>query len=136
MNKCVLVIDGDLPAGLIANTAAVLSMSLGRRFPELIGPDVEDSQGRRHLGITTIVMPILRGSSERLQQIRSQAGEGPDSELTVIDVTDCAQQTKTCADYSRRLGEAPAERLRYLGLCLYGPEAQVRSLTGSLPLLK
>ena len=34
--KCVLVIDGALPAGVAANTAAILGITLGKRFPETV----------------------------------------------------------------------------------------------------
>ena len=51
-------------------------------------------------------------------------------------MTDVAQRAKSYDDYSRRLAAARQEELCYLGLCLHGPAALVRSLTGSLPLLK
>ena len=31
--KCVLILDQDLPAGLLANTAAILGITLGQRRP-------------------------------------------------------------------------------------------------------
>ena len=37
--KCVLVIDGTLPLGLIANTAAILGITLGKHLPQAVGPD-------------------------------------------------------------------------------------------------
>ena len=38
--KCVMVIDPELPTGVIANTTAILGMTLGKRFPEQVGNDV------------------------------------------------------------------------------------------------
>lgn len=35
--KCVMVIDEKLPVGLIANTAAILGMTLGRERPQTVG---------------------------------------------------------------------------------------------------
>lgn len=43
--KCVLVIDEELPLGIIANSAAILGMTLGKRMPELVGTDVLDKDG-------------------------------------------------------------------------------------------
>src|SRR5918992_2780684 len=40
--RCVIVVDEDLPAGLAANAAAVLALTLGAREPELVGADFVD----------------------------------------------------------------------------------------------
>lgn len=40
--KCVMVIDENLPLGLIANTAAIMGITLGRDMPEVVGADVTD----------------------------------------------------------------------------------------------
>lgn len=59
--KCVMMIDHTLPAGLIANTAAVLAMSIGNRIEAIIGDDVFDADGICHRGITHIGIPVLKG---------------------------------------------------------------------------
>jgi len=43
--KCVLLIDSDLSIGLLANTAAVLALTIGKRAEGIIGPDVVDGSG-------------------------------------------------------------------------------------------
>lgn len=136
MNKCVFVIDHTLPIGLIANTAAVLSLSLGQRNPELIGPDLMDKGGSMHAGITTIVMPVLKGDKDVIQNIFKKAKLLENSGMQVIDITDAAQTTKNYADYAQKLSEKSSDELRFLGICLYGPHSFVKSLTGSLSLLR
>lgn len=32
--KCVIVLDSDLPLGVLANTATILGITLGKHFPE------------------------------------------------------------------------------------------------------
>lgn len=49
--KCVMVIDENLPSGIIANTAAIMGITLGRQRPEVVGADVYDRTGKGHLGI-------------------------------------------------------------------------------------
>ena len=71
--KCVMVIDGQLPAGLIANTAAIMGITLGRKLPEVVGPDVRDRNGRPHLGIITFPVPVLRGSAESIRERREMS---------------------------------------------------------------
>nr|WP_270788073.1 DUF2000 family protein [Enterococcus casseliflavus] len=51
--KCVMIIDEQLPIGLVANTAAILGATLGKLFPEGIGEDIYDSTGRKHLALST-----------------------------------------------------------------------------------
>ncbi|MBK1837176.1 DUF2000 domain-containing protein [Azospirillum sp. YIM B02556] len=136
MTRCAFIIDHALPTGLIANTAAALSMTLGKARPDLVGCDLQDADGVGHPGITTIVMPILVADAGGLQALRRQAAELESDGLRVIGMTDVAQRAKSYDEYGRRLAATRQEELRYLGLCLHGPAALVRSLTGSLPLLK
>ena len=136
MTRCAFIIDRALPPGLIANTAAALSMTLGKERPELVGCDLRDADGIGHPGITTIVMPILVSDTDGLRALHRLALEREADGLRVIGMTDIAQRAKSYDDYSRRLAATRQEELRYLGLCLHGPAALVRSLTGSLPLLK
>lgn len=49
--KCVMVIDENLPLGIIANTAAIMGITLGKKMPQVVGADVMDQSGNEHLGI-------------------------------------------------------------------------------------
>ncbi len=60
--KCVMVIDEQLPIRIIANTAAVMGITLGKAMPEVVCADVRDESGHTHLGIIEFPVPILRGS--------------------------------------------------------------------------
>lgn len=40
--KCVLILDAELPLGLLANAAVILGATLGSRIPEVVGEDVYD----------------------------------------------------------------------------------------------
>lgn len=59
--KCVMVIDEHLPLGIIANTAAIMGITLGKKMPEVVGADVTDKTGNDHLGIIEFPVPILKG---------------------------------------------------------------------------
>ncbi|ENZ9466560.1 DUF2000 domain-containing protein [Clostridioides difficile] len=63
-SKCVMVIDENLPMGIISNTAAIMGITLGKHAPETVGPDVIDKTGNSHLGIIDIPVPILKGNKE------------------------------------------------------------------------
>ena len=48
--KCVMVIDEELPTGIIANTTGIMGITLGNKLPETDGPDVSDRNGGSLLG--------------------------------------------------------------------------------------
>ena len=52
--KCVLIVDSSLSVGEQANVAAVLAMTLGAKYSEIIGDDVYDGDDIRHPGITQL----------------------------------------------------------------------------------
>ena len=133
--KYVIVIDHSLPIGVIANTAAVLSINLGKMIPEIVGHDHKDHAGDHRHGITTIAIPILKSSGLFLKEMR-QAVKAYEPDLMVIDLIAATQTTKSYADYVHQYESTPIERLEYLGLALYGEMKVVNKFTGSLGLLK
>lgn len=75
VTKSVIIVDENLPRGVIANTAAILGMTLGKRKPELIGGDTFDKDSSIHLGITEIPIPVLMSDSKKLQELRTKLYE-------------------------------------------------------------
>lgn len=128
--KIVIVLASDLPPGTAANTSALLSLSIGARRPDIIGPDVADADGRSHAGISTIPVPILHAAPDTLAELA-----GTDR-VQVIGFTTTAAGSHTYPLYTDALAGTAAGDLRYLGLALIGPKKAVNSLTGALPLLR
>ena len=134
-NKCVMVIDSDLPIGFIANTAAVLALTLGKKIEGIIGSTALDRDGLMHEGITTIPIPILKGSRSLLKELRDTVSTNfPD--LILVDFSNAAQTTTRYDDYVHKIGSLPTDELQYLGIAIYGDHKNVKQLTGSLPLLR
>ncbi|MFB6468441.1 DUF2000 domain-containing protein [Cytobacillus sp. Hz8] len=134
--KCVMVIDSELPTGLIANTAAVLALTLGKKMEETIGPTVIDGSGNSHEGITTIPIPILKGDSLKIKELRDKGFNEEFSDLLVVDFSHIAQTTNHYEEYTQKIAAFTADDLDYLGLALYGDKKKVNKLTGSLGLLR
>lgn len=134
--KCVMVIDERLPLGLIANTAAILGITLGKVMPEVVGADVTDRTGNRHLGIIAFPVPILKGAPDTIQAIRQKLFQPEFQDLTAVDFSDLAQSCLTYEDYTTKMAETPESTLQYLGLAICGAKKKVNKLTGSLPLLR
>lgn len=130
--KCVIVVDESLPLGLIANTAAILGITLGAKLPEVVGADVRDGGGKEHMGIIEFPVPILKASADMLSKLRLSLYEKDD--LMTADFTDVAQSCRTYDEFIDKIGSA--EELRYFGVAICGAKKKVNRLTGSLPLLR
>jgi Uncharacterized protein conserved in bacteria len=134
--KVVMVIDKELPVGLIANTAAVLGASLGRMVADLVGGDLTDADGNVHLGITTQNIPILGGTRELIQSLRARLYDEEFAAVATVDFNSIAQRSLDYDNYGRALAAAGGDEFSYLGICLYGPLKKVNKLTGNIGLLK
>lgn len=134
--KCVILIDENLPLGLIANCASVLSLSLGKKVDGIIGYDLKDINNRTHLGITTMPIPILKSNKTQLKELREKLFDDKFNECIVVDFTNVAQKTKTYDDYSELLSTTSQDELEYLGVAIYGSKKLVNKLVGSIGLLK
>ena len=134
--KCVMVIDGHLPLGIIANTAAIMGITLGKKMPEVVGADVTDKTGKEHLGIIEFPVPILKGNAESIKTIRERLYEPDFSDLTVVDFSDLAQGCKTYDEFTEKMKEVSEIDLNYFGIAICGSKKKVNKLTGSMPLLR
>ncbi|MDE7270393.1 MAG: DUF2000 domain-containing protein [Acetatifactor sp.] len=134
--KCVMVIDENLPPGIIANTAAIMGITLGRQRPEVVGANVYDRTGKRHLGIIEFPVPILKGDAEQIKAIREKLYEPEFADLTVVDFSDLAQGCKTYEEFIDKMGSISGIELNYLGIAICGAKKKVNKLTGSMALLR
>ena len=134
--KCVMVIDENLPLGIIANTAAIMGITLGKKMPEGVGSDVVDKTGNEHLGIIEFPVPILKGNVDSIKAIREKLYEPDFSDLTVVDFSDLAQSCKTYDEFIGKMGTAAETDLNYFGIAICGTKKKINKLTGSMGLLR
>ena len=134
--KCVMVIDESLPIGIIANTAAILGITMGMKMPDVVGSDVADREGNKHMGIIQFPVPILKGNAEIMNALREKLFMEDFSELTVVDFTDLAQCCKTNDEFIGKMAVCPEADLKYIGLAICGNKKKVNKLTGNMPLLR
>ena len=134
--KCVMVIDENLPLGMIANAAAIMGITLGKQRHEVVGADVYDKTGNWHLGIKEFPVPILKGNAQVIKAIREKLYEPEFSDLTVVDFSDLAQGCKTYDEYIGKMSECCESELNYIGIAVCGDKKQVNKLTVSLPLMR
>lgn len=132
--KCVVVVNGDLPVGLLVNTATVLAITLGSKARSIVGDDAFDASGEAHPGLTRLPVPILKADADAVKEIRFKASGTDD--LLVVDFTDAAQASRDYDEYRRSISGTPTAELKYLGIALYGARRPVNKLTGGLSLLR
>ena len=132
--KCVIVVDENLPLGIIANTAAILGITMGMKMPDVVGNDALDLEGNAHMGIIQFPVPILKGNTEILKKLRTRLFEPQFSELTVVDFSDLAQGTYN--EFIGKMANTSESRLNYIGIAVCGNKKQINKLTGSMPLLR
>lgn len=128
-----IVVDEELPAGLAANAAAVLALTLGAREPGLVGADFVDADAEPHPGLIPIGLPVLRAPRTDLVEIRRR---GVADGLSVVDFPVFGQQTNDYDVFRGMVAATPAAELSYLGVALTGSARAVRRLTGRLALLR
>ena len=131
--RCVIVVDQDLPPGLAANAAAVVALTLGAREPSLVGPELVDADEQAHPGLIPIGLPVLKAPRAALRELRGRAAAAG---VGVIGMPAFGQQTTDYEAVRAAVAETPASELDYLGVAVYGEGRPVRRLTGNLPLLR
>lgn len=134
--KCVLVLNDALPPGLLANTAAILGITLGERRPWLVGADLRDAEGELHCGIITLPVPVLKGNADMLRALRQKLYDPEYLGLTVVDFSALAQGCKSYEEFTGKMRTARQADLDWLGIALCGEKKKVNKLTGSMPLLR
>ncbi len=134
--KCVMIIDSELPIGIVANTSAILGITLGKHIPEQIGADVIDASSQSHLGIITIPVTMLRGDKVILKNLRERL-YGPEFiDLVVVDFSDVAQSCNIYSEYITKAATTTEQNHNYFGIAIYGNKKKVNKLTGFMPLLR
>lgn len=133
-NKMVVVIAAETTGGVAMNTAALLGVALGNHHEDTVGADAPDAAGTVHVGMCAHPIPVLRAPADQLRELHAQAAARAD--ITVHDMNQVAQQSRTYDQFLATMSGTKPEDLIYLGLALYGPRAAIDSLTGSLALYR
>jgi hypothetical protein len=133
-SRIAIVLDDSLGAGLGANAAAVLAVTLSSLVPGLPGPDVVDRDGITYPGLIPVGLPILKAPRAELRLMHERARQMPD--VTVVAFPFHGQQTTDYAEYSDRVAASSSAEIDHVGLAFHGPRKQVSKLIGQLPLLR
>ena len=134
-SRLAIVVNPELPLGLLANTVGAIGIGLGARLPWLGNRPLTDADGRIIDDSSVLPVPILAASPEAISALMLKAmPRGEDSALVVFPAF-----SRSLHDYREYEALLPGKHLADeaidgLGLC--GPAKWVKSLTGSLRLLR
>jgi len=133
--KCVLIINKEMPAGVIANIASVLSITLGNKIKGLVGPDVTDKQGNLHPGLTQLPIPVLGAPAGAIKSLRDSFKVTEGESNFIADFTTLAGKAKTYEEYSSALESAESQDINYLGIAVLSDKKTLNKLTKGLSLI-
>lgn len=129
--RCVVILNADLPTGKAANAAAVISLTLGQRHPDLVGEPLIDADSRTWPGLIPVGIPVLAATNEQLRALLQRGGE-PEFDAIIFPVE--GQMTVDYAAFREAVRQIPGESLMHLGLGIVGPKSALRKLTAKLAL--
>jgi hypothetical protein len=132
--RAVIVVSDALGPGPAANAAALLSVTLGARSPQLPGPPLVDAEGVTHPGLYPAGLPVLHAGADALGELhrRASAAEG----VAVIALPALAQTTTDYDALRAAVAHLATGDLSPIAVLVCGPAKPVRSLTGSFGLMR
>lgn len=133
MEKGIVVVDESLPLGLKANICAILGMTLGKKYPDVVGHNIFTQDGHEIPGITQIPLPILQGSRQRIFEI-FKMNENSDVFIAIFD--NSALITKNYAEFQEKISSVSLSDIQIFGLLAYGEKKSINKISADLPLLR
>ncbi|MDS7597748.1 DUF2000 domain-containing protein [Agrobacterium tumefaciens] len=131
-----IIINPDMPAGWIANTVGAIGIGLGASTPQLAADRLTDSHGRAIEISANRPVPVLQADTPAIRQLLLKALETKPAASAIVPFPAFARKLHAYADYRQTFPERDLSAEEIDGLGLTGPTKWVRSLTGSLKLLR
>lgn len=132
MDKAAIIIDPDMPTGLLANAVACVTSGLFVNGEELVGEEIA-GKDVTFIPITKIPILLLKPGEISLIDLCRQAQS---MGLTYMAFTREAQTTTDYEEYTQRVKGKNLGEVTLVGLGIVGPTEKVNSLTGNLPMLR
>lgn len=132
MNKAAIIINQELPLGILANAVACITSGLFVNCGELVGPEIVGDK-ITYVPITKIPILILKPGKKSLHELCKQAQS---MDLKYVAFTKEAQSTTDYDIYEKSVSGLPLESVTLLGVGVVGLTKTINSLVGSLPMLR
>ena len=133
--RIAIIVNPTLPLGLLANTAGAISIGLGARVPALAARRLIDRQGRTIDISSSLPVPILQAHADTIRSLMLKAMEQTENRA-VVPFPAFARSLHDYRDYEAAFPDRDLAEEEIDGLGLAGPSKWIKSLTGSLKLLR
>lgn len=130
--KAAIIINPDLPTGLLANAIACITSGLFTNGKDLVGSVIQGSDVS-YIPITKIPILILKPGKIPLIDLCRLAQK---KELKFIAFTKEAQTTTNYKEYEKRVKDKSLNDVSVVGLGILGEEKTVNAISGNLPMLR
>ncbi len=134
--RVAVIVAPDMPLGLAANSVGVIAVGLGAQCPTLADSALADAGGRQFGSVCNQPVPILQADRATIREVMLKAFAGRQDGAAIVPFPAFARSIHVFADYEKALGTRSLDEEEIDGLGLAGPAAWVKSLTGSLKLLR
>jgi len=133
--RLAVIVNPDLAQGLLANTVAAISIGLGAQLPYVAARQLVDRSGVAIDISSDRPVPILQADAETIRSILLKAAAHEDREA-VVAFPAFARAMHVYAEYETTFPNRDLASEIIDGVGIAGPAKWVRSLTGSLKLLR
>ena len=132
MKKSAIIINPDIPIGLLANSVACIASGLFVNGDDFVGDEIAGID-ITFIPITKIPILILKPGKNTLAELCIKAKK---LNLKYMAFTHEAQSTTSYEQYTKRVLGKDIHSVTLVGLGVVGEEKVVNSLVGSLPMLR
>ena len=133
--RLAIVVNPALPLGLVANTVGAISIGLGAKFPALAARQLTDREARIIDISSNMPVPVLQADAETITSLLLKVLPRQD-DRAVVPFPAFARSLHDYREYEATFLDRDLVGEAIDGLGLAGPSKWVKSLTGSLKLLR
>lgn len=133
--RLAIIVNPELALGLLANTVGAISIGLGAKLPFIAARQLIDKTGVAIDISSDRPVPILQADAETIRTIALRAASFEERQAMVAFPA-FARSLHAYAEYEALFPEKELANEVIDGLGVAGPAKWVRSLTGSLKLLR
>ena len=133
--RLAIVVNPELPPGHLANTIAAISIGIGSAMPDLGNQRLTDSRQNTIDISSNRPVPVLQADSRTIGALLLKALPKQENRI-VVPFPVFARSLHSYADYEAQFPERDLAEEAIDGIGLAGTAKWVKSLTGSLKLLR
>ncbi|OHV81742.1 DUF2000 domain-containing protein [Rhizobium sp. LCM 4573] len=133
--RLAIIVNPALSLGFLANTVGAVSIGLGAKLPLLAARQLTDRDGRAIDISSNHPVPILQADADAIRSIMLKAIDYPERR-SVVAFPAFARSLHDYREYEATFPDRNLTAETIDGLGIAGPAKWVKSLTGSLKLLR